>query len=154
MAQIHDMYVKIITSPFEPMGLPVDTVWRVNGVLGRYVVDNGYASVCDSVGTLIEEPWQPWIQSASVNAAALTLTYDMGMNVTDGTGFTVTVAGSDRTVNLAAPSGDTVVLTLASAVTAGQVVIVDYDESTGNMESDLPVDAKSLSNYTVTNVTP
>ena len=154
MSQVSNLYVKIITNDFQPMNMPVDTVWNVNSVLGKYLVEGGYASVCNSGGTLISAPWSPTIQSASVNGTALTLTYDEDMAVTDTTGITCTVDGVARTVSLAAASTNTIVLTLASAVTAGEAVLAFYDHTTGNIVNDIGVAAFSLNNYVATNVTP
>jgi len=54
--------------------------------------------------------------------------------------FTATVAGAARAVNAAACSGANLVLTLASAVTAGQAVVVTYKP--GGIESGRLKDAQ------------
>jgi len=50
MAQDHNVYSKIVGGTFQPMGLPVDTVWPMNDVVQRFVVENGYAVVTDADG--------------------------------------------------------------------------------------------------------
>jgi uncharacterized repeat protein (TIGR02059 family) len=64
----------------------------------------------------------------AVNAAALTIGFDTALTANSPTAsqFTVLVNGASRGVSSAAASGSTVTLTLASAVTNGQTVTVQY----------------------------
>ncbi|MBF0307853.1 MAG: DUF4347 domain-containing protein, partial [Alphaproteobacteria bacterium] len=108
----------------------------------------------------------PVIASAAVNGASLVLTYTEAntLDATNkaGTGtFTVTAGGA--TINVTAVAVDsaakTVTLTLASAVTAGQVVTVSYADPTGGDDASATQDAAgndaaSLTNQAVTNNTP
>ena len=100
----------------------------------------------------------PALSSASVNGAALTLTYG---EVLDGSStpatdaFTVTVAGSGRTVTHVSVSGRVVTLTLASAVTDGQEVTVTYTVPGTNPIRDAAGNAaQGLSNDPARNATP
>ena len=99
----------------------------------------------------------PALQTAAVNEAALTLTYDEPLDsfsVPDTDDFTVTVAGSDRGVSSVAVSGSAVTLTLASAVaTAGQTVTVSYTADTNPIQDKAGNDAANLTNRNVTNNT-
>ena len=100
----------------------------------------------------------PALSSASVNGAALTLTYGEALDgsstpATDA--FTVTVAGSGRTVTHVSVSGRVVTLTLASAVTDGQEVTVTYTVPGTNPIRDAAGNAaEGLSNDPVRNATP
>ena len=70
----------------------------------------------------------------SVDGVALTLTFGEALDEGSGppaSSFAVTVAGSARAVDSAAVSGSTVVLTLSSAVTSGEMVTVGYTVPTG-----------------------
>ena len=71
----------------------------------------------------------PWLWDLTANGTTLTLTYNEALNPHSrpATGdFTVTVAGSSRAVSTVTVSGDTVTLTLASAVSAGDTVRLSY----------------------------
>ncbi len=156
MSQYFNVYVKIITSEFEPMSLPVDHVWLIDGLLAQYLVKNGSVLVCNSAGTLITPPWPPLIQSSEIDGTTLLLNYDIGMAVTDETGITVDADGVDKPVLSATAAGSivTVELTVGSGgVAAGQLVVIHYDDGTGNIVSDIGVPVKVLSNYPVTNNT-
>ena len=76
----------------------------------------------------------PTLSSASVNGAALTLTFSEaldGDSAPPASSFAVTVGGTARTVDAVAVSGKVVTLTLSSAVTSGQTVTVGYTVPTG-----------------------
>ena len=100
----------------------------------------------------------PALSSAAVNGAALTLTYGEALDesstpATDA--FTVTVAGSGRTVTHVSVSGRAVTLTLASAVTDGQEVTVTYTVPGTNPIRDAAGNAaEGLSNDPARNDTP
>ena len=100
----------------------------------------------------------PTLSSATVNGASLVLTYNEALDTTstpDTSAYTVTVAGSQRTVSSVTVSGSAVTLTLASAVTDGQAVTVSYTvPGTNPVQDTAGDDAAALSNQTVTNNTP
>ena len=76
----------------------------------------------------------PELSSASVDGSALTLTFNEALDegsVPPASSFSVTVAGSARTVESVSVSGSAVTLTLASAVTSGETVTVGYTVPTG-----------------------
>ena len=76
----------------------------------------------------------PTLSSASVNGAALTLTFSEaldGDSAPPASSFAVTVGGTARTVDAVAVSGKAVTLTLSSEVTSGQTVTVGYTVPTG-----------------------
>ena len=76
----------------------------------------------------------PTLSSASVDGAALTLTFSEALDTASqppASSFAVSVAGSARTVDAVAVSGKAVRLTLPSAVTSGQTVTVGYTVPTG-----------------------
>ena len=75
----------------------------------------------------------PVLEGAVVVGATLTLLYDEALDEDSEPAagdFAVTVAGSARNVTAVDVTGATVVLTLASAVTAGQAVTVGYTKGT------------------------
>ena len=99
----------------------------------------------------------PALASAAVNGAALTLTYGEALDesstpATDA--FTVTVAGSGRTVTHVAVSGRVVTLMLVSAVAHGEAVTVSYSPGTNPIQDAVGNDALGLSNEPVRNATP
>ena len=76
----------------------------------------------------------PVLSSASVDGAALTLTFGEALDegsVPPASAFAVTVAGATRIVDTAAVSGSVVTLTLTAAVTSGETVTVSYTVPTG-----------------------
>ena len=99
----------------------------------------------------------PTLVDATVDGNMLTLTYaeDLDTGSEPGTGaYTVTVEGSAATVSNVAASGDTVTLTLGTAVTAGQAVTVSYTApGTDPVQDESGLDAPSFSNEAVTNAT-
>ena len=99
----------------------------------------------------------PALASAAVNGAALTLTYgevldESSMPATDA--FTVTVAGSGRTVTHVSVSGRVVTLTLASVVAHDETVTVSYSPGTNPIRDAAGNAATGLSNDPVRNATP
>ena len=103
----------------------------------------------------------PSLSAASVNGSTLTLTYNEALDTNSlpaSSAFTVTVAGSAAALadaNPVAVSGSAVTLTLASAVTAGQMVTVSYTVPDTNPVQDAAGnDAAALTNQAVTNNTP
>jgi uncharacterized repeat protein (TIGR02059 family) len=87
----------------------------------------------------------PTFESAVTNAAGttITLTYSEALSATTAVGsdFTVLVGGVSRSVSGVVVSGSTVVLTLASAVGAGQSVSVAYTDPTGSNDTNALQDA-------------
>jgi uncharacterized repeat protein (TIGR02059 family) len=105
----------------------------------------------------------PTFVSAATNAAGttVTLTYSEALSATTAAGsdFTVLVGGVSRAVSSVAVSGSTVVLTLASAVGAGQSVSVAYTDPTGSNDTNALQDAAgndaaTLAATSVTNSVP
>ena len=75
------------------------------------------------------ETTAPTVSSALVDGTTLTITFSEGLTETPApatTTFTVTVGGNDRGVDAVTVSGSAVALTLASAVSFGDQVTVDY----------------------------
>ena len=99
----------------------------------------------------------PALASAAVNGTALTLTYGESLDgsstpATDA--FTVTVAGSGRTVTYVSVSGRVVTLTLASVVAHDETVTVSYSPGTNPIQDAAGNAATGLSNDPVRNATP
>ena len=102
----------------------------------------------------------PTLETAEVNGATLTLTYDETLDtasVPAASDYTVSVAGATRSLASATPvavSGSTVALTLSSAVTPGQTVTVSYAvPSTNPVQDAAGNDLAALSSQAVTNNT-
>jgi len=137
--QILDMYIKVTAANL--LHYVTNDIINCTSVLARYAVQNGDAIYCDSVGTEIVPAWGPVIINATIeNAAAanIVINYDMAMAVTDETGFSVLVDGSPAALHATTPiavAANAITLTLASAVTAGQDVLLTYDASAGNAEN-------------------
>ena len=99
----------------------------------------------------------PTLSTATVTDALLVLTYDEALDE-DSTpaaaAFTVEVAGAARAVRTVAVSDSTVTLTLASAVTPGQTVELDYAVPNADPIQDAAGNAAlALSGQAVTNNT-
>ena len=76
----------------------------------------------------------PTLSSASVDGAALTLTFSEALDTASqppASSFAVTVGGTARTVDTVAVSGKVVTLTLSSSVSSGETVTVGYTVPTG-----------------------
>ena len=99
----------------------------------------------------------PALSSASVNGAALTLTYgealDEGSRPAPGD-FTVQVDGSGRSVSGVSVSGKVVTLTLASVVAHDETVTVSYSPGANPIRDAAGNGAIGLSNEPVANETP
>ena len=101
----------------------------------------------------------PELESATVNGSTLTLTFDEALDAgapPSGSAFTVTVDGAERNVVVVGVGGADVLLTLASAVEAGDAVTVAYDKPDGdNAIKDTDGNkADSFAAQAVTNNTP
>jgi uncharacterized repeat protein (TIGR02059 family) len=100
----------------------------------------GVGSVAVRIGT---DTAAPTFQNARINANDATkvnLVYNELLDTSSvpaGSAFTVTVAGSARTVSSVAIVGNVVQLTLASGVTAGQAVTVRYTQPGSDQVKDL-----------------
>jgi M6 family metalloprotease-like protein len=92
----------------------------------------------------------PSLLSATINGATVTVSFGEDV-VADGPSFALRVNGAARTVQSAAASGKTAVLTLAQPVGGDDVVALDYaggiKDAAGNV-------AVSASNVVVANATP
>jgi len=153
--QYFDVYVKIINAKFVPMDLPVDYVYRCNGVLARYMVANGDAIHCDSSGDPQVPAWPPALVGTIADGVTVTLDYDISMLIDSQLGLTVTVDSVEATITGVAASDTNVDITLAAAITAGQNVVVDYSSALGSIRSDAttPSDAPAFNDIVASNVT-
>lgn len=98
----------------------------------------------------------PALQTAAVNAAALTLTYSEALDAASmpATGdFDVRVNGVARGVNAVGISGTTVALTLAGPVVAGETVTVSYTPGANPVRDAAGNTAAALTAQSVTNAT-
>lgn len=97
----------------------------------------------------------PVLSTATVNGATLVLTYGEALDATNAPvigDFAVTVAG----INSLVVSGSTVTLALASAVTEGQTVTIDYVQATDitkRIQDAAGNDSLALTTQTVANAT-
>ena len=117
-----------------------------------------------SFAVTVRDETAPDLDRATVNGASLVLTFDEPLDANSApaaSAFRVTVDGSPATLadtNAVAVSGSAVTLTLASAVTFGDEVTVDYTAPAG-MDA-MPIrdaagnNAANLSGEAVTNNTP
>ena len=105
------------------------------------------------------ETTAPVLSSATVLGATLTLTYGEALDtasIPDAADFTVQVDGSPVSLASGTPvavGGQTVTLTLASAVTQGQTVTVSYAPGSNPIQDGAGNDAAALTDRTVTNNT-
>ena len=104
------------------------------------------------------EATAPQLQSATVDGATLTLTYDGTLDVgatPSSAAFTVNVNGSERNIIIVGLGGANVLLTLSPAVESGDTVTVDYAKPSGaNVIKDTDGnEADSFTGQAVTNNT-
>ena len=121
---------------------------------------NAESRTSEATGTIAAADTAPPSLASSggavVNGASLVLTYDEALDEdsTPAAGaFTVTVAGSSVTVSGVSVSGSAVTLTLASAVSAGDTVTVDYTPGADPIQDEAGNDAAALTGQAVTNTT-
>ena len=98
----------------------------------------------------------PTFVSAWVDGATLKLIYNWGLNPNPapaGTDYTVSVGGSPRAVDGVSISGVRITLTLASAVTAGDAVVVGYTQGTNPVKGWGGESVATFSNQSVPNYT-
>ena len=101
-------------------------------------------------------PKAPTVSSAVADGTRLVLTFNapLGQGATpDASAFAVTVGGTAHTVNTVTVSGFTVTLTLATAVTTGQIVNISYTPPTANPLQGSHDNAVASFTRTVTNAT-
>ena len=115
-----------------------------------------HAAVADQSGHKVDG-LAPTLSEAEVKSAELTLTYkesfDAGSNPVAGD-FAVTVEGEARGVTEVTTRTSEVALTLASAVSAGEKVVLAYTPGTSPIRDRALNSAGALSNLTVANRTP
>ena len=110
--------------------------------IGRFNLPNGFP---------------PVLQSAAVNGATLTLTFDRSLDTDSKPStsvFSVSVNGTSQVPTGVAMSGSTVTLTLGTAVTMGQTVTVSYIRPAQTPLQHNDVQGPSFSDEPVTNNTP
>lgn len=98
--------------------------WKHIGTDYVYVADSRFVGTAQYDLILIASGQVP------VGGATCVLTWAEAVSdTTDFTGFSLIVAGAPRAITSSATTGTTTTLTLASAVTVGQVVTASYDAS-------------------------
>ena len=125
------------------------------------VNDVGDGPPSDEATGTPRETTPPELSTATVDGAALTLTYyeDLDENSEPSAdAFSVTVGGLERAVDGVSVSGSSVMLTLGSAVTAADTVTVTYtvptDAAAPRIQDDAGNPAASFSDQDVENNTP
>ena len=150
------------------IGFPADGLALDGGAIAAS--DGGAAAVLDYAaraaggghkvdgGAAASDTTAPGLATAAVDGATLVLTFDEALDPDSppaAGAFTVTVAGSARTVSGAALSGRTVTLTLASAVTHDQAVTVSYTVPESNPVQDAAGnDVAAFADREAVNTTP
>jgi uncharacterized repeat protein (TIGR02059 family) len=142
--------------------LPDDQVGENGGVRFTISYDEDLGGdVWNNDVTLTVLDLAPAPLSASVNGSTLVLTLDeaLGGDGPDASLFSVNVAGVSRAVTAVAVAGDQVTLTLASAVSNGETVTLDYSDFSASNDGDVledatGLDSASFSGFAVTNTTP
>ena len=145
---------------FTVTGLPNDTAHTfqlraVNDVGG------GVASAEQSATPVAAADTTPALESATINGAVLTLTYDVALDEnskTDAAAFTVMVAGAERALassSAVAVAGQAVTLMLSTAAGPGESVTVSYRVPASNPVRDEDGNAAAaLTDQAVINQTP
>ena len=125
------------------------------------VNDVGDGPPSDEATGTPRETTPPELSTATVDGATLTLTYDEALDEASGLAadaFSVTVGGTGRAVDGVSVSSSSVILTLASAVTAADTVTVTYtvptDAAAPRIQDDAGNPAASFSDQDVENNTP
>ena len=125
------------------------------------VNDIGDGPPSDEATGTPRETTPPELSTATVDGAALTLTYDEALDENSepsSDAFSVTVGGTGRAVDGVSVSGSSVILTLGSAVTAADTVTVSYtaptDAAAPRIQDEAGNPAASFSDQDVENNTP
>ena len=138
----------------------VEDIGKRLKVRAEFTDDDGYDEGRTSAATaVIPDTVVPELRSggAEVDGVTLKLQYDEALNGNSrpaASAFAVTVGGQPATLTGVAIDGDTVTLTLSSAVAKGDAVTVGYTRPAANPVEDLAGnDAGNLSGVTVVNKT-
>ncbi|MEO0989189.1 MAG: SwmB domain-containing protein, partial [Cyanobacteria bacterium J06639_14] len=110
----------------------------------------------ENLGTSVPDTTAPALQTAEVDGASLTLTYDEALDGASdplGSDYGVTINGVAAMVTTVDADGTTVSLTLDTAVAFGDVVTVDYTPGGTPVQDEAGNDAIALSAQAVTNNT-
>ena len=125
------------------------------------VNDVGDGPPSDEATGTPRETTPPELATATVDGTTLTLTYDEDLDENSepsSDAFSVTVGGTGRAVDGVSVSGSSVILTLASAVTAADTVTVSYaapaDTAAPRIQDEAGNPAASFSDQGVENNTP
>ena len=125
------------------------------------VNDVGDGPPSDEATGTPRETTPPELATATVDGRTLTLTYDEDLDENSepsSDAFSVAVVGTGRAVDGVSVAGDTVTLTLASAVTAADTVTVSYtapaDTAAPRIQDEAGNPAASFSDQGVENNTP
>ncbi len=125
------------------------------------VNDVGDGPPSDEATGTPRETTPPELSTATVDGAALTLTYDEDLDENSepsSDAFSVTVGGTGRAVDGVSVSGSSVILTLGSAVASGATVTVSYtvptDAAAPRIQDEAGNPAASFSDQDVENNTP
>ena len=123
--------------------------------------DVGDSPPSDEATGTPRETTPPELSTATVDGTTLTLIYDEALDEASGLAadaFSVAVVGTGRAVDGVSVAGDTVTLTLASAVTAADTVTVSYtaptDAAAPRIQDEAGNPAASFSDQDVENNTP
>ena len=138
----------------------VEDIGKRLKVRAEFTDDDGYDEGRTSAATaVIPDTVVPELRAggAEVDGVTLKLQYDEALNGNSrpaASAFAVTVGGQPATLTGVAIDGDTVTLTLSSAVAKGDAVTVGYTRPAANPVEDLAGnDAGNLSGVTVVNKT-
>ena len=153
--------VTIVTTLYDNMDMETGVRTSVFSLNGAVEAVSAVRQACNTASTQLGTPEETEteelsLQSAAVDGSTLTLTYsatlDVGVTLS-GSAFTVN--GTERDVLVVGLSGSNVLLTLASAVAAGDTVTVDYAKPDGaNVIKDTDGnEAESFTGQAVTNNT-
>lgn len=108
-------------------------------------------------GFYLPNGFPPILQSAEIDGANLTLTFDRSLDTDSRPStsvFLVTVNGTSQAPTAVAISGNTLTLTLGTAATNGQTVMVSYFRPPATPLQHNDAQGPSFSDEAVTNITP
>ena len=158
----NSFFETIGSTDYTHTGLVAGTTYhyRVKARYNRNRPDTADSVWSDIVSVKAVGRMAPALKSARVNGAELELRFGAALDESSAppaSAFAVSVAGSARNVSTVSVSQDTVTLTLAQAVTAGETVTVGYTPpSSGKLrrEGGGDVAVAAFSGQAVTNATP